>query len=92
MNADYEEMLLQITDVLKAHNRHHLRTPDHEQAVSLIRDIVIPQGEWLHDIVAFYQTCSNCRKTLNFDFFDDGMEANFCPNCGARMGGKHGQT
>ena len=44
---DYEEALLQVTDVLKAHNRHHLTAPDHEQAVKLIREIVTPKGKWV---------------------------------------------
>lgn len=44
---DYEETLLQVTDVLKAHNRYHMNAPDHEQAVKAIRDIVTPRGEWI---------------------------------------------
>ena len=42
---DYEEMLLQITDVLKAHNRYHMKTPDHKQAIEQIRAIVFPKGK-----------------------------------------------
>ena len=39
---DYEEMLLQITDILKAHNRHHLRAPDHKQTIEQIKNVVFP--------------------------------------------------
>lgn len=42
---NYEEMLLQITDVLKAHNRYHMKTPDHKQAIEQIRAIVFPKGK-----------------------------------------------
>ena len=88
MNADYEEMLLGVTDVLKAHNRYHMNTPDHEQAVKLIREIVTPRGKWKETGyetgalgITYRQTqCSNCgwEHTLP-------MWWNFCPNCGARM-------
>lgn len=77
---DYEEALLQVTDVLKAHNRHHLTAPDHEQAVNAIRDIVTPKGKWIikHANGCNYYICSECNLLSNdWD--------NFCPNCGARM-------
>lgn len=83
MNADYEEMLLQITDVLKAHNRYHMNTPDHEQAVKLIRDIVTPKGKW--EFVQYDANpnignwhCTNCRRGAK-------PHTDFCPHCGARM-------
>ena len=44
---DYEEMLLQVTDVLKAHNRYHMNAPDHKQAIEQIRDIVSLKGKWI---------------------------------------------
>lgn len=87
---DYEEALLQITDVLKAHNRYHMNTPDHEQAVKLIRDIVTPEGKW---VFAQYDAnpnignwhCSLCRHII-FQKFKS--TANYCPNCGADMRGE----
>ena len=39
---DYEEMLLQITDILKAHNRYHMSAPDHKQAIDQIKNVVFP--------------------------------------------------
>ena len=85
MNADYEEMLLQVTDVLKAHNRYHLKTPDHEQAVKIIREIVTPKGKWIFDSKSMFGSpygsykCSNCGKHT-----DDNKD-NWCWFCGARM-------
>ena len=80
MNNDYEEMLLQITDVLKAHNRYHMKTPDHEQAVKLIRDIVTPKGKWLEDKNSEYGwKCSECGDNRH-------QAGAFCPKCGAQMG------
>ena len=78
---DYEEILLQITDVLKAHNRYHMNAPDHEQAVKAIRDIVTPKGEW--EVVStsegtHFYGCSECQ--FAGDFSD-----RFCRRCGARM-------
>ena len=86
MNADYEEMLLQITDVLKAHNRYHMQTPDHEQAVKLIRDIVTPKGKWIID--GHHIRCNRCNEYMcNTDNECNKIPDNFCPNCGAHMGG-----
>jgi hypothetical protein len=79
---NYEEMLLQITDVLKAHNRYHMKTPDHKQAIEQIRAIVAPKGKWVeHSTYKDVLICSNCNHGSNqvYDTF------NFCPNCGAMM-------
>lgn len=39
---DYEEMLLQITDILKAHNRYHMSAPDHKQTIEQIKNVIFP--------------------------------------------------
>ena len=72
---DYEEALLQVTDVLKANNRYRLG--DFEQAVKLIREIVTPKGHWVER--GNYTYCSNCNAQENDAF------PNYCWNCGARM-------
>ncbi len=75
---DYEEILLQITDVLKAHNRYHMNTPDHEQAVKLIREIVTPKGEWL-EVTPTYPypfKCSICGHMHSH-------KPRFCSACGS---------
>lgn len=83
---DYEEMLLQISDILRAHNRHHMNTPDHEQAVKAIREIVTPKGKWIEtdrfdEIADYMLKCPKCNEdTLS-------SHGNFCPNCGADMRG-----
>lgn len=93
MNNDYEEMLCQVTDVLKAHNRYHMQTPDHEQAVKLIRDIVTPKGKWVEHVeekgVGVWYTCSNCYQDAPYeqDVYNNWRQklSDFCPNCGRRM-------
>lgn len=73
---DYEEALLQVTDVLKANNRYRLG--DFEQAVVLIREIVTPKGEWL-DVKPTYPypfKCSVCGH-LN------SHKPRFCSACGS---------
>jgi len=82
---DYEEMLLQVTDVLKAHNRYHMNAPDHKQAIEQIRDIVSLKGKWIHnndDYNDWYE-CSECG------YGDEGEITKhmprYCPVCGARM-------
>lgn len=82
---DYEEALLQITDVLKAHNRYHMNTPDHEQAVKLIREIVTPKGKWEYigqsEVTGLKVVeCTNCHKRQYGSM-------NYCGNCGADMRG-----
>lgn len=55
----------------------------------------VAQGEWImkHDGIIFKRTwgvCSRCGNTLDFDKLNAGRgDANYCPNCGAKMkGGK----
>ncbi len=73
---DYEEALLQVTDVLKAHNKYRLG--DFEQAVKLIRDIVTQKGEWL-DVKPTYPypfKCSVCGHLHSH-------KPRFCSACGS---------
>lgn len=75
---DYEEALLQVTDVLKAHNRYHLTAPDHEQAVKAIREIVTQRGEWL-DVKPAYPypfECSVCGHMHSH-------KPRYCSACGS---------
>ena len=41
-----------------------------------------PKGKWIEGTQGYY--CSECETIDRFYF-----EHNFCPNCGARMGGKN---
>lgn len=90
---DYEEMLLQISDILRAHNRHHMDTPDHGQAVKLIREIVTPKGKWLKSSNmskrSYQRLCSNCKHIVYF--CGDGNYPN-CPYCLADMIGEENGT
>ena len=45
-------------------------------------------GKWLHKNSTFKNRwlCSECGYTWYFDT----AQANYCPNCGARMDGEHG--
>ena len=43
------------------------------------------QGKWDSNKVAFMEKCSECGQCI--DLLRD-FPANFCPNCGADMGGK----
>ena len=53
-----------------------------------------PTGEWImkHDGVIFKRTwgvCSCCGNTLDFAGLNAGRgDANYCPNCGAKMKGE----
>lgn len=78
---DYEELMLQISDVMREANRVR---PDlsHEQAIKNIRGIVERHGKW--EFVQYDANpnignwhCTNCRGIAK--------PTNFCPNCGARM-------
>ena len=49
-----------------------------------------PQGEWIAHITYF--ECSNCKHCYDYDYAEDidpvtDLDFNFCPNCGAKMGG-----
>lgn len=81
---DYEELMLQISDVMREANRI---IPDlsHEQAVKNIRGIVERHGKWYYN----YQNgwhCSICNKSVkDMPTVMGKADFNFCPNCGARM-------
>lgn len=50
-----------------------------------------PQGEWITHKVAFHLTCSFCGcnlRAIKRDVFEGDYDYNFCPNCGAKMGGE----
>lgn len=48
----------------------------------------LPKGHWLKDRGSIYK-CSNCRNILDFDGVNAGRgDANYCPNCGAKMEGE----
>ena len=46
----------------------------------------VKEGEWVREL--WFRTCSECGATTT-DKDDEGEEIpdNFCPNCGAKMGG-----
>jgi hypothetical protein len=50
-----------------------------------------PQGEWLDEkFVAFHLTCNKCGCNIRRqkeEVFEGDYAYNFCPNCGAKMGG-----
>lgn len=76
--AKCEEILLQVSDVLRSHNRHHMKAPDHEQAVEAIRGIVTQKGQWL-DVKPTYPypfKCSVCGHA-------NSHKPRFCSCCGA---------
>lgn len=84
---DYEEMLLQITDILKAHNRHHMNAPDHKQTIEQIRDVISLKAEWNEVIGKDFRNddppkrwlmCTNCGWGYN-------SFSKYCPNCGYKM-------
>lgn len=77
---DYEELMLQISDVMREANRV---IPDlsHEQAIKNIRGIVERHGKWVESDVpeSMLSKCSVCGYQLGAHSFK------YCPICGARM-------
>lgn len=75
---DYEEMLLQVSDVMRAHNKV-IPIMTHEKAAILIRRAVTPTGEWIAagDKDNPYAVCSFCGEKGDFIY-------TFCPFCGAK--------
>lgn len=48
-------------------------------------------GEWIKEQGSIYK-CSKCRNILDFDGVNAGRgDANFCPNCGAKMEDNNGK-
>lgn len=80
---DYEELMLQISDVMREANRV---IPDlsHEQAIKNIRGIVERHGKWIID--GHHIRCNRCNEYIcNTDREGNEIPDNFCPNCGAKM-------
>lgn len=76
---DYEEMILQISDVMRAANK--LRPIlSHEQAVKNIRGIVERHGKWIKNNYGY--ECSECSVTSVF--WGDKPHV-YCHWCGAKM-------
>lgn len=75
---DYEEMLLQVSDVMRAHNKV-IPIMTHEEAAILIRRAVTPTGEWVAagDEENPYAVCSFCGNKGDFIY-------SFCPFCGVK--------
>lgn len=75
---DYEEMLLQVSDVMRTHNKV-IPTITHEKAAILIRKAVTPTGEWVAagDKENPYAVCSFCGSKGDFIY-------SFCPFCGIK--------
>lgn len=75
---DYEEMLLQVSDVMRAHNKV-IPIMTHEEAAILIRRAVTPTGEWVAagDEENPYAVCSFCGNKGDFIY-------TFCPFCGVK--------
>ena len=75
---DYEEMLLQVSDVMRAHKKV-IPTMTHEKAAILIRRAVTPTGEWVAagDKDNPYAVCSFCGEKGDFIY-------TFCPFCGVK--------
>lgn len=86
---DYEEALLQVIDVIKAHNRYHMNTPNYEQTVKTIRDIVTPKGEWIEECDEKAEPLKRrefyCTVCGNWNTYG---KPKFCMKCGARMDGE----
>lgn len=90
---DYEELMLQISDVMREANRVRPEL-SHEQAIKNIRGIVERRGKWVsredmnyldeNKVTHNHFMCDRCG--LIHDFIDGHTaQYNFCPNCGARM-------
>lgn len=46
------------------------------------------EGEWKEDIIAFCNVCSACKaKVDRYAIKCNSGKLNYCPNCGAKMGG-----
>ena len=83
---DYEELMLQISDVMREANRVRPEL-SHEQAVKNIRGIVERHGKWIENDIpededvpeSVLSKCSICGYQLGAHSFK------YCPICGVRM-------
>lgn len=52
----------------------------------------VPRGEWIRRCDSIFAGCPNCRcevTQIKASVFRDGKgRIDFCPNCGAKMGGQ----
>lgn len=71
---DYEEMMLQVSGVMRQANRVR-PTMSHEEAINAIREIVAPKGKW-----GLFYECPRCGE-LKRSYSDQ------CPFCGTDMRG-----
>ena len=46
----------------------------------------VRHGRWINE--NFYTRCSVCGKMAIYDKYGQEVESDFCPNCGAKMGGE----
>jgi len=54
----------------------------------------VRNGRWIWDGENWWHKCTACGMVFDYDatyeLFDHGYQyANFCPNCGAKIGGGH---
>lgn len=50
-----------------------------------------PMGKWINGYSTsgiYYKRCDQCFAVIDETFFAYDFDVNFCPNCGAYMGGK----
>ena len=91
-NEDWKSA--EISDLIKAYERPPFAsiTIDEEKMKEYVEQakaeilaeykIERPKGEWKHEVIGD-KSCVLCTQCfLHFD-----CESNYCPNCGARMGG-----
>lgn len=64
------------------------------QNIKAVDAVPVVHGEWIRtdDNICYAHICSVCRKhvrvCIGLRCHDCDTEANYCPNCGARMDGK----
>jgi len=71
----------------------HIQAPNEKEAVQILSDIpaadVVPvrHGKWKKiGVWGRVYRCNQCGNFLDFDGVNAGRgDANFCPNCGAKM-------
>lgn len=85
--------LIRRVEAVKKLNRigrdYGLSFSDIDVAEYIIRNLPSasePMGEWEYDVDADDSFCTNCHKYAIRDM-EMQLESDFCPNCGARMGG-----
>lgn len=98
---DYEEMMLQVSDVMRQANRVR-PIVSHEEAINAIREIVTPKSKWKlvehgKNIDIECPFCGYERGNLSYGYTieeilkqlakDDTMLTKFCEMCGADLRG-----